>query len=88
MTHAPGFSAYNYVERRIASLSRALAGVVIPHDSYGSHLNPRGKTVDAELEKKNFIVAENILCQITGEMDMTKTGCSVYVTGNMIQLLS
>ena len=31
-TNAPGHSAYNRVERRMAPLSRELAGVVLPHD--------------------------------------------------------
>lgn len=54
MTHAPGMSAYNYVERQMAPLSRALAGLVLPHESCGSHLDASGKTVDEELEKKKF----------------------------------
>ena len=54
MTHAPGMSAYNYVERRMAPLSRELAGVILPYDSFGNHLNASGKTIDDELEKKNF----------------------------------
>ena len=29
MTHAPGLSAYNFVERRMAPLSKELAGVVL-----------------------------------------------------------
>ncbi|GES87572.1 hypothetical protein GLOIN_2v1766467 [Rhizophagus clarus] len=37
-THAPGQSAYNPVERSMASLSRKLAGITLPHDKYGSHL--------------------------------------------------
>ena len=27
----------NYVERRMDPLSRELAGVILPHDAYGSH---------------------------------------------------
>ena len=38
MTLASGMSAYNYVERRMAPLSKALAGILLPHDSFGSHL--------------------------------------------------
>ena len=29
-----------------------MAGLVIPHDSSGSHLNPSGEKIDPELEKK------------------------------------
>ena len=36
MTHDPGMSAYNYVERLMAPLSKVLAGVLLPYDSFGS----------------------------------------------------
>ena len=39
LTHAPGMSAYNCVERKMAPLSKELAGLVIPHDSCGTHLD-------------------------------------------------
>ena len=52
----------------MAPLSKALASLVIPHDSCGSHLNPSGETIDPELEKKNFKVAGKILSQIWGEL--------------------
>ena len=29
-----------------------MTGLVIPHDSSGSHLNPSGEKIDPELEKK------------------------------------
>lgn len=64
MTHAPGMSAYNYVERRMAPLSRELAGVILPHDSFGTHLNASGKTVDEPLEKSNFRKAGEVLAEI------------------------
>lgn len=38
-TNAPGRSAFNRVERRMAPLSRDLAGLVLPHDHFGSHLD-------------------------------------------------
>ena len=49
-THAPGMSAYNYVERRMAPLSKELAGLVLPHESCGTHLDSRQRTIDVELE--------------------------------------
>ena len=64
MTHAPGMSAYNYVERRMAPHSKALAGVVLEHDKCGSHLDSSGTTTDDELEKKNFNNAGNALADI------------------------
>lgn len=64
MTHAPGMSAYNYVERRMAPLSRELAGVILPHDSFGTHLNSSGKTIDDQLERSNFRKAGEVLAEI------------------------
>ena len=51
-THAPHYSAYNRVERRMALLSRELAELVLPHDHFGTHLNASGKTDDHDLERE------------------------------------
>ena len=51
-TNAPGRSAFNRVERKMAPLSRELSGFIIPHDNFGSHLDDQGKTIDSVLEKK------------------------------------
>ena len=51
-TNAPGLSDFNKAERRMFHLSKQMTGVVLPHDTFGSHLR-NGKTVDEELEKKN-----------------------------------
>ena len=45
-------------------LSKELTGVLLPHDTYGSHLDNGGKTVDTDLEIKNFKAAGTTLCQI------------------------
>ena len=50
-THAPGQSAYNPVERSMASLSTKLAGITLPVDKFGSHLDSQGKVVDDELAR-------------------------------------
>ncbi len=63
-TNAPGRSAYNRVERRMAPLSHDLAGLVLPHDSFGTHLNAKNETVDEELEVKNFAKAGEILAEV------------------------
>jgi len=55
-TNAPGRSAFNRVERRMAPLSRELSGLILPHDHFGSHLDANGKTTDAELEKKKRLL--------------------------------
>ena len=71
-THAPHYSAYNRVERRMAPLSRELAGLVLPHDHYGSHLNASGKTIDTELEKKNFEQAGKTLAEVWSAVVLDK----------------
>ena len=63
-TNAPGRSAFNRVERRMAPLSKELSGVILPHETYGSHLDNKGKTVDPEMEKKNFEAAGKVLSEI------------------------
>lgn len=64
VTNAPGRSAFNRVERRMAPLSRELTGVVLPHDSFGNHLDSSGRTLDESLEKDNFKKAGDILAEI------------------------
>lgn len=66
-THAPGQSASNPVERRMAPLSRDLCGVILPYDSFGRHLDGSGKTVDGELEKCNFKKAGELLAEVWSE---------------------
>lgn len=63
-THAPGQSAFNAVERRMAPLSHDLSGLVLPHKHYGSHLDKCGKTVNADLEKLNFKKAGETLAEV------------------------
>lgn len=63
-TNAPGRSAFNPVERRMAPLSRQLSGVILPYEHYGTHLDANGKTVDVELEIKNFEHAGQTLADI------------------------
>lgn len=67
-TNAPGRSAFNRVERRMAPLSKHLTGVVLPHDVYGTHLDAKGKTSDAELELKNFEAAGKALASLWSEL--------------------
>lgn len=67
-TNAPGRSAFNPVERRMAPLSRELSGLILPHDRYGSHLNSQGKTIDDELERKNFQNAGEMLVDVWNDV--------------------
>ena len=69
MTNAPGLSAFNKVERRMYHLSKQLTGVILPHDTFGSHLQ-NGKTVDSELEKNNFKAAGETLAQIWNDLEI------------------
>ena len=65
-THAffrPGQSAYNIVEHRMAPLSHDMAGLILPHDFYGSHLSDSGVTTNIDLEKMNFRKAGEILAE-------------------------
>ncbi|CAF1083211.1 unnamed protein product, partial [Didymodactylos carnosus] len=64
LTHAPGQSAYNVVERRMAPLSHDLAGLILPHDHFGTHLNDSGITINTELEKTNFKKAGEVLAEV------------------------
>lgn len=68
ITNAPGRNAYNRVERRMVPLSRELSGLILPHDHYGSHLSDDVKTIDAELEIKNFAFAGNTLAEVWSSM--------------------
>ncbi|KAL5505648.1 hypothetical protein EMCRGX_G007114 [Ephydatia muelleri] len=67
-TNAPKRSAFNRVERRMAPLSRELAGLILSHDHYGTHLDEQGRTIDAELEKSNFRYAGETLAAVWNGM--------------------
>ena len=51
-TQAPGRSAFNPVERRMTPLSRFLAELILPYDTFGSHLNSLRNTGKAEDHSK------------------------------------
>ena len=61
---AGGRSAYGFCERRMAPLSADMAGLVLSHETYGSHLSKSGKTKDKELELRNFMAAQETLAAI------------------------
>ncbi|KAK3928620.1 Methionine--tRNA ligase [Frankliniella fusca] len=67
-TNAPGRSAFNRVERRMAPLSKALAGLILPYDHFGNHIDSSGNTIDKDLEIKNFEHAGTVLADIWSEM--------------------
>ena len=45
-------------------LSLSMAGVILPHDTFGTHLDNQGKTVNFELEKDNFAAAGKVLAEV------------------------
>lgn len=59
----------------MAPLSRVLSGIILDHVHFGSHLNSSKKTIDVELEKKNFQHAQEALAAIFS---------TVIVDGNQI----
>ena len=63
LTQAPGLSAYNRAERKMYHLSKELFGVILPAETYGTHLR-NGVTVDEELEERNFQAAGETLAEI------------------------
>jgi len=66
-THASGQSAYNPVERSMASLSGKLAGIVLNGFNHGKHLgnvNGQSAVIDEELGRKNFKHAGEHLCEL------------------------
>ncbi|XP_055542900.1 uncharacterized protein LOC129728479 [Wyeomyia smithii] len=69
-TNAPGRSAFNPVERRMAPLSRELSGLILPHNAYGSHLDSQGETIDMELEKRNFQKAGETLAEVWSNVNI------------------
>lgn len=80
-TNAPGRSAFNRVERRMAPLSRELSGVIIPHDHFGSHLDSRCQTIDETLEKRNFEYAGNVLAEIFSNVVLdSHPVCAEYIS--------
>ena len=52
----------------MAPLSKELAGIILPHDTYGTHLDSNGVTIDSDKEKANFKKAGETLAEIWSEM--------------------
>ncbi|CAG8758483.1 9845_t:CDS:2, partial [Gigaspora margarita] len=57
-------SASNPVERRMVPLSHDLAGIILPHNTFGSYLDEQLKTTNDKLEKHNFKAAGEILVSV------------------------
>ncbi|CAG8530480.1 7001_t:CDS:2, partial [Gigaspora margarita] len=63
-THAPSQSAYNPVKYSMCTLSEKLAGIELPIDKFGSHLNSWSVVIDEDLARYNFEFAGQYLCEI------------------------
>ena len=66
--NAAGLSAFYFVERRMTRLSKELFGIVLPHDSSGTHFAENGKTIDNVKELENFKKMGELLSEIGSEM--------------------
>lgn len=75
-TNAPGLSAYNRFERRMAPLSKRLSGVILPHEHFGPHLDNRRITIDEDLEKWNYQHAGETVAKNWGEMKIDNNDVS------------
>lgn len=64
VTNASSLSAYNPVEHRMAPFSHDLTGIILPWDTFGSHLDDAGNTIDHDLEVKNFYAAGEIVSEV------------------------
>ena len=62
--NAEGLSAFHFIEPRMVPLSKDLAGIVLLHDSFGTHLDENGKTIDDVKELQNFRKAGEMLSEI------------------------
>jgi hypothetical protein len=64
VNQAPGQTLFNVVERRLSPMAHDLAGLILPHDHFGTHLNDTGLTEHAELEKDNFKLTGDVLAEV------------------------
>ena len=48
-------------------MSKDTSGIILPFDTYGTHIDASNKTIDDELEVRNFKAAGNVLADIWSE---------------------
>ncbi|CAF1331107.1 unnamed protein product [Adineta steineri] len=63
-TNPPDHSAYNPIDRRMASLNHDLSGLILPHDYWRNHLNESGKTIDIGSKNRHFRCAGTRLAEV------------------------
>ena len=71
-THARGLYGYNQAERIMAPLSKVLSGILLPHETFGTHLDSSRKTINTNLEKLNFKAVGEILAKVWEEIVLGK----------------
>ena len=85
--NAPGLSAYNQVGRRMAPLSKALSGILSPHETFKTILDSSRKTIGTNLEKRNFKAVFEILAKVWEEIVLDNFPIVVdYVKNDPINL--
>ena len=52
----------------VTPLSKALSGILLPHEKFGTHLDSSRKTINTNLEKRNFKAAGEILAKVWEEI--------------------
>ena len=68
----------------MAPLSHDLAGIILPHDTFGNHLDASGNTIDPKLEETNFYAASDVLSEIWSKtvIDNHKVDCKTVKKGS------
>ena len=81
--NAAGLFAFNPVERRMSPLSHDIAGFLLPHENFVSHLDSQGNTIDVKLKKKKIFHASQVLTDIWLHtvIDGCKVGCTALPVG-------
>ena len=50
------------------SSSKALAGLILPYDTFGNNLDSQRRTVDVDLKKKDFKRAGEVLAELWNQL--------------------
>ena len=68
----------------MAPLSHDIAGIILPHDTYGTHLDDSGNTLDKKLEEENFYAAADALSDIWSQtvIDKHPVDCQTVKKGS------
>ena len=56
----------------MAPLSKALAGLLLPYDTFGNHVDFQERSIKVGLEKRNIKKAGEVLCKVWNELLIDK----------------